>query len=161
VKYSPTFATLCGFSFLSQTFIATVLAKFRLGKVRLGTKHALFVDKLAASYTFSHFLFFDGISQLILSFLMSRFLPFITVDLCVSYSTLGPIYLWELIFFFLRFTLLLSLNYHILVALYRRNGYQFWLMLLASANNIEKMHNQEWMPARFSLSICTDNLFTR
>jgi hypothetical protein len=41
VKYLPTFATLCGFKFLSQIFVAATLAKLRLGKVWLETKHAI------------------------------------------------------------------------------------------------------------------------
>jgi hypothetical protein len=40
VKYLPTFATLYGFNFVSQTFVAATLAKLRLGKVWLGTKQA-------------------------------------------------------------------------------------------------------------------------
>jgi hypothetical protein len=77
-----------------------------------------------------------------MSSLISRFVPFITVDVCVLYSTFGPVYLWESIYF-LKVTLKISFNKHILVALYKKE----WLPImthvisicLASANNIEKM----------------------
>jgi hypothetical protein len=41
VKYLPTFSKLCGFNFLIQSFVAVTLAKLRLGKVWLETKHAI------------------------------------------------------------------------------------------------------------------------